>query len=40
LVIRAICLWCTAMHLLTFALFVLVVLFGWSPQNRTFRPPR
>ncbi|HEY7401800.1 MAG TPA: vitamin K epoxide reductase family protein [Actinomycetota bacterium] len=40
LVIRAICLWCTAMHLLTFALFVLVVLFGWSPQSRTFRPPR
>jgi len=31
-VIRAICLWCSAMHVLTFALFVLVVLFGWSHE--------
>jgi uncharacterized membrane protein len=29
-VIRAICLWCTAMHVLTFALFVLIVVFGWA----------
>jgi uncharacterized membrane protein len=27
-VIRAICLWCSVMHVLTFALFVLVALFG------------
>jgi uncharacterized membrane protein len=27
-VIRAICLWCTVIHVLTFALFVLVVVFG------------
>jgi hypothetical protein len=26
------------MHVLTFALFVLVVLFGWSPQSQIFRP--
>ncbi len=26
--IRAICLWCTAVHLLAFALFVIVVLYG------------
>jgi uncharacterized membrane protein len=28
--IRAICLWCTAIHVLTFALFVLIVVFGWA----------
>jgi uncharacterized membrane protein len=28
--IRAICLWCTAIHVLAFALFVLVVVFGWT----------
>jgi uncharacterized membrane protein len=28
-VIRAICLWCTAMHVLAFALFVLIAVFGW-----------
>lgn len=38
-VIRAICLWCTAMHVLTFGLFVLVVLFGWSPQSKDLHPP-
>jgi uncharacterized membrane protein len=27
-VIRAICLWCSVMHVLTFALFVLIALFG------------
>ena len=27
-VIRAICLWCTAAHVLAFALFVIVVLYG------------
>jgi uncharacterized membrane protein len=31
-VIRAICLWCSAVHVLTFALFVLVVLFGWPGE--------
>ena len=34
-VIRAICLWCTAMHILTFALFVLVILFGWPQERET-----
>jgi uncharacterized membrane protein len=34
-VIRAICLWCSAMHMLTFALFMLVALFGWPPQPET-----
>jgi len=28
--IRAICLWCTAVHVLVFALFVLVMLYGWE----------
>lgn len=32
-VIRAICLWCTAMHVITFALFVLVLLFGQSSDT-------
>jgi uncharacterized membrane protein len=32
-VIRAICLWCSAIHVLAFALFVLVVLFGWSGET-------
>ena len=27
-IIRAICLWCTVVHVLTFTLFVLVALFG------------
>jgi uncharacterized membrane protein len=34
-VIRAICLWCTAMHVLTFALFVLIVVFGWGLHDET-----
>ena len=34
-VIRALCLWCTAMHILTFALFVLVILFGWPQERET-----
>lgn len=29
-IIRAICLWCTVVHILTFTLFVLVVVFGWE----------
>jgi uncharacterized membrane protein len=29
-VIRAICLWCTVVHVIVFALFVLVMLFGWE----------
>jgi uncharacterized membrane protein len=32
-VIRAICLWCSAMHVLTFALFVLVALVSWSGET-------
>ena len=32
-VIRAICLWCTAMHVLTFALFVVIVVFGWADDD-------
>ena len=31
-VIRAICLWCTAMHVLVFALFALVVFAAVSPE--------
>jgi uncharacterized membrane protein len=38
-VIRAICLWCSAMHILTFALFVLVVLFGWSHETQRESSP-
>jgi uncharacterized membrane protein len=38
-VIRAICLWCSAMHVLTFAVFVLVVLFGWSPEPQRESSP-
>jgi uncharacterized membrane protein len=29
-VIRAICLWCTVVHVIVFALFVLVMLYGWE----------
>jgi uncharacterized membrane protein len=32
-VIRAICLWCTAMHVLTFVLFVMIVVFGWAADG-------
>jgi uncharacterized membrane protein len=32
-VIRAICLWCTAVHVLTFMLFVLIVVFGWAVED-------
>jgi uncharacterized membrane protein len=32
-IIRAICLWCTAMHVLTFALFVLVVSLGGTDES-------
>jgi uncharacterized membrane protein len=28
--VGAICVWCTAMHVLTFALFVLIVIFGYA----------
>jgi uncharacterized membrane protein len=31
-VIRAICLWCSVIHVLAFALFVLVALFGFSSE--------
>jgi len=30
-IIRAICLWCTAAHVIAFALFSIVVLYGWGP---------
>jgi uncharacterized membrane protein len=36
-IIRAICLWCSVMHLLTFALFVLVVPFGWAGETEHFQ---
>lgn len=29
-VIRAICLWCTSVHVITFGLFVVIILFGWG----------
>jgi uncharacterized membrane protein len=29
--IGALCLWCSAVHLLTFALFVVIMLYGWEP---------
>ena len=32
-IIRAICLWCTVVHILTFTLFVLVVVFGWEDAD-------
>jgi uncharacterized membrane protein len=32
-VIRAICLWCTAMHVITFGLFVVILLFGWAVEE-------
>jgi uncharacterized membrane protein len=32
-VIRAICLWCTVVHVLVFALFVLVMLYGWEEAD-------
>jgi uncharacterized membrane protein len=32
-VVRAICLWCSAVHVITFALFVVIVLFGWSEDE-------
>jgi len=38
--IRAICLWCTAIHVLAFALFVLVVLFGWTEVELPEAQPR
>jgi uncharacterized membrane protein len=28
--VGAICVWCTTMHILTFALFVLIVVFGYA----------
>ncbi len=31
--IRAICLWCSVVHVLTFALFSLVVVFGWPGET-------
>lgn len=38
-VVRAICLWCTAIHVLTFALFVVIAMYGW-PQPQTDRRSR
>jgi uncharacterized membrane protein len=32
-VIRAICLWCTVVHLLAFALFVVIVSSGWAGEE-------
>jgi uncharacterized membrane protein len=32
-VIRAICLWCTAMHVITFGLFVVILLYGWAVEE-------
>jgi uncharacterized membrane protein len=32
-IIRAICLWCSVVHVLTFALFVLVVPSGWAGEG-------
>ena len=32
-VIRAICLWCTVVHVLVFVLFVLVMLYGWEDAD-------
>ena len=32
-VIRAICLWCTVVHVIVFALFVLVMLYGWEAED-------
>ncbi len=32
-VIRAICLWCTVVHVIVFALFVLVMLYGWEDAD-------
>jgi uncharacterized membrane protein len=37
-VIRAICLWCSVMHVLAFALFVLVALFGWDGHRESSNP--
>lgn len=31
--IRAICLWCTVVHVIVFALFVLVMLYGWEEAD-------
>lgn len=33
-VIRAICLWCTVVHVIVFALFVLVMLYGWEETGQ------
>ncbi len=30
--VGAICVWCTTMHILTFALFVLIVIFGYASE--------
>jgi uncharacterized membrane protein len=38
-VIRAICLWCTAVHVLAFCLFVLVVLYGWPEESEGMSEP-
>jgi uncharacterized membrane protein len=32
-VISAICLWCTVVHVVVFALFVLVMLYGWETEE-------
>ncbi|MDP9234034.1 MAG: vitamin K epoxide reductase family protein [Actinomycetota bacterium] len=32
-IIRAICLWCSAMHAVTFALFALLAPFGWMDET-------
>jgi uncharacterized membrane protein len=31
-VVRAICVWCTAMHVTTFALFAVIVIFGYARE--------
>ena len=31
--IRAICLWCTVVHVLTFGLFLLIAVFGWAVED-------
>jgi len=36
--VGAICVWCTTMHLLTFALFVLIVIFGYAREPLEAEP--
>jgi uncharacterized membrane protein len=36
--VGAICVWCTTMHLLTFALFVLIVIFGYAREPLESEP--